>query len=192
MDFQDDDVFPPIRPNWAQRAAAVAGKGKGAKAKPATKADPEGGKASGTTSGKSAPAVAAPGATKVVSPCKLRISTLGGARVRREDLSRVMASFLAEKGPAPVYNLSGSVFGKSYAIEFKGGAAIATPLVRATLDSLKQPDGSWRKLFCPSPLQGEPEIQLFLNPDRDPTKLLSDFHFRCLKRSVQKQRHDPT
>ena len=103
-----------------------------------------------------------------------------------------MANFLAEKGPVPDYTLSGGIFGKSYAIDFKGGAAIAGPLVRVTLDSLKQPDGTWRKLHCPSPIQGEPEIQLFLNPDRDPIKLQSDFHFRCLKRSVQKLRPDPT
>ena len=29
MEAYDDDVFPPLQPNWAQRAAAVGGKGKG-------------------------------------------------------------------------------------------------------------------------------------------------------------------
>ena len=35
-------------------------------------------------------------------------------------------------------------------------------------------------------------MALFLNRDSDPAKRKNDWHFRCLKRAVQKLRPDPT
>ena len=124
-------------------------------------------------------------------PSKLRITTLAGARVRLENITEVIRIFLSERGAAPDYRLIGGKFGKSYTVEFKGGAEIGGPLVRAALSSLRLPDGTYRKLTCPAPVEGEPAVALFLNPDQDATKKANDWHFRCLKRAVQALRPDP-
>ncbi len=179
-----DDDFPPLQGSWAERLVK-AGHAKG-------------GKPPGKPQGKLA-ATAGKGGTKGIpvaprppaaSPSKLRITTLAGARVRLENITEVIRVFLSEGGAAPDYRLIGGKFGKSYTVEFKGGAEIGGPLVRAALSSLRLPDGTYRKLTCPAPVVGEPAVALFLNHDLDATKKSQDWHFRCLKRAGQAPRPD--
>jgi hypothetical protein len=181
-----DDDFPPLQaPTWAERAAK-AGQAKGGK--PPGKLQGKVAAAAGKGGAKGIPVAPRPPAA---SPSKLRITTLAGARVRLADITEVIRVFLSERGAAPDYRLIGGQFGKSYTVEFKGGAEVGGPLVREALGSLRRPDGTYRKITCPAPVEGEPAVALFLNPDQDPAKRNNDWHFRCLKRAVQVLRPDP-
>jgi hypothetical protein len=179
-----DDDFPPLQGSWAERLVK-AGHAKGGK--PPGKPQGKLAASAGKGGAKGIPVAPRPPAA---SPSKLRITTLAGARVRLENITEVIRVFLSEGGAAPDYRLIGGKFGKSYTVEFKGGAEIGGPLVRAALSSLRLPDGTYRKLTCPAPVEGEPAVALFLNPDQDATKKAQDWHFRCLKRSVQALRPD--
>ena len=143
----------------------------------------------GKGGGKVIPAAPRPPAA---SPSKIRITTLAGARVRLADITATVDKFLSELGSGPHnYSVTGGRLCTSYAVEFEGGAEIGGPLVRAALASLKLPDGTWRKLTCPAPIDGEETVALFLNRDSDPAKRSNDWHFRGLTRAVQKLRPDP-
>jgi hypothetical protein len=63
--------------------------------------------------------------------------------------------------------------------------------VRNALAKLKLPEGGYRKVWCPSPIAGEEQVQLFLNTDKAPSQMAADFHFRALKRAVKGVRDEP-
>jgi hypothetical protein len=53
------------------------------------------------------------------------------------------------------------------------------------LAALKNPEGGYKKLFCPAPIAGHAAVQLFLNVDKAPAQMAADYHFRSLKRVVK-------
>jgi hypothetical protein len=179
-----DDDFPPLQGSWAERLVK-GGHNKGGK--PPGKPQGKLAASAGKGGAKGIPGTSRPHAA---SPSKLHITTLAGARVRLENITEVIRVFLSEGGAAPEYRINGGKFGKSYIVEFKGGAEVGGPLVRAALSSLRRPDGTFRRLTCPAPVDGEPAVALFLNPEQDATKKANDWHFRCLERSVQAIRPD--
>lgn len=92
-DYDNQHPAPAAEPSWAERAAHV-GKGSG-KSSAAAARPPRG--AAGAASAKSS-AASRPAA---VNPGKLRISTLGGARVKHDDIKIAVCSFINE-GNQPV------------------------------------------------------------------------------------------
>jgi hypothetical protein len=90
QDFGKDYV--PIEPTWAERAARV-GKGAG---KSAAGPAARGPRSASAGAGARPPAVSRPVAA---APGKIRIYTLGGARVKLEDVKATVCAFLSEHRP---------------------------------------------------------------------------------------------
>ena len=163
--------YPPAELTWAQRAAQHAkGDGKGAKAGKA--------KAPAAGGGRSAP-------PPKLNPGKIRITTLNGDRVKLTDIKEAVLAFIMESNPATDVIFSGSVFGKAYTATFRGSAEAGALCVKNALARLKCPEGGYRKLYCPSPIEGQPAVQLFLNMDKAPAQMAADYNFRALKRAVK-------
>ena len=163
--------YPPAELTWAQRAAQHAkGDGKGAK------------------SGKNkAPAAGGgrPSPPPKLNPGKIRITTLNGARVKLTDIKEAVLGFILESDPAADIIFNGSVYGKAYTATFRASAEAGALCVKNALARLKCPEGGYRKLYCPSPIEGQPAVQLFLNMDKAPAQMAADYNFRALKRAVK-------
>ena len=174
-----EDESQPAAPTWAQRAAKHAkGDGKGAKgAKSAAK-------------GKDTAAARAAAPNKL-NPSKIRISTLNGNRVKIADLKQVVLAFIAETAADAEVIINGSVFGKAYTATFRASSEEGATLVKNCLAALKVPEGGYRKLWCPSPVDGQEAIQLFLNTDKAPAQMAREYQFRTLKRCVKAVHDEP-
>jgi hypothetical protein len=162
-------------PTWAERVAKGAGKGK------------EKAVGKGKVVGKAkAPPPFADRAAKA-NPCKLRVSTLGGERVRLADIKEAVLAYLEEQAHTQTITFSGSVFGNNYAIVFGGSPEAGGACVQAAIKALKRPGGGgYRKIFCPSALgDDKPQVQLFFNQDKPPAQQATEFHFRAFKRAVR-------
>ena len=186
-DYDDDYPPPAAEPTWAERAAKS---GKGASA--ARPAGPGVRTPRGTPgAASSGPAAKSPVARPAaVNLGKLRVSTLGGVRLRHDDIKLAVCTFVSAADPNGDYVFSGGVFGKHFTVQFKGTPQEGAACVKTVLASLKVEGGGYRKVLCPSPIAGAPPVQLFFNTDRSATQMAAEFHFRTLKRAVKRARPD--
>jgi hypothetical protein len=162
-------------PSWAERVVKGGGKGK---EKPVGK---------NKAAGKAKPPPQVADRSAKANPCKLRVSTLGGERVRHADIKEAVLGYLEEQAHTESITFSGSVFGNNYAIVFGGSPEVGGACVQAAIRALKRPNGNgYRKVFCPSALGDDhPQVQHFFNQDKPPAQQATEFHFRAFKRAVR-------
>ena len=100
-----DDHYPdhPSEPSWAERAAKV---GKGASGQISR---PQRSTAGAGNSGPAAKSASARPAA--VNPCKLRVSTPGGDRLKYDDVKLAVCNFVNEANPPFDFTFGGGIFG---------------------------------------------------------------------------------